>query len=268
MSEQTDPAAKVYSRLNRARKLHQELDRAISNYEEFKVGSSKTYSNLTGRTELKLDIPPMPREWGFLASEILHHTRSSLDNSLIAAVERTNPNSIQRWKQSFPLSDSNSHFNSYALNRNLKGVSAELVELVRTLQPFSFVGSLSDSLKSLATLNNADKHSSLSVVGTVFLDQLNISEIKVGFTDQNVKGTLNGHGATQGKLAHGHTILSVDTQMPFREAHFQSVVFTEEVLRFETVLEALPSFNVDDFALAIDDVEQVCRTLCSFSLEP
>lgn len=261
MSHLESAKQEVIARLDRARNIHQVLDEAISNYANFDIDTVKSYVSLVGRTELKLVIPPMPQEWGFLASEILHHTRSALDNSLVAVAEHRSESKYGDWKPSFPLSKSNEYFNKYGIKRNLQNVDPELIEIVRCLQPFSFEGSLPDSLKSLATLNNADKHSSLSVVGAVFKDPLRISEIGVWFQGGHSGATINGHETGAGKMADGHTIISVDTNPPHKEAHFASVKFVDHQLKFDTVIGVLPSFTIDHFAPAINDAEKVCRTL-------
>lgn len=251
----------VFARLDRALKLHGALDASINEYSGFEVETIKSYDPLTGVTELKLSLPSMPTEWGFLASEVLHHARSSLDNAIVAVAESRQGSLNERWKPTFPLSSSNENFEKYGVGRNLKGVDQELIEIVRSLQPFTFRGKLDGSLRSLAQLNNADKHSALAIVGAVFTDQLRVSEISVGFLGGHNGATLHGHSTAAGTLADGHTLLSVETNAPFKEAHFETVKFLDHKAKFETVIDCMPSFSVDDFILAIEDVRTVCETL-------
>lgn len=256
---------KVFARLDRARDLYRILDKTITSHPNFDLGTQKTYSSETGRTELRLVIPPMPQEWGFLASEILHHTRASLDNSLVAVAENRSVYPAPGWKPSFPLALNDEDFNKYSIKRNLRGVDPQLIELVRRNQPFSFVGELPASLCSLADLNNADKHSALAVVGTVFAEALHVDEIEVAFTSEYKGAGLRYHSTPAGKIADGHILISVETNFPHQEAHFYSVKFKNHNLKFDTVIEALPEFSIDDFLLAIKDAESVCKVLFEFA---
>lgn len=251
----------VLARLERAQKLQRELDAAIVAYERFDVGTIKSYNPETGVTELKIQIPPMPQEWGFLASEVLHHARSSLDNALVSVAESRLTEPIDGWKPKFPLYLDNESFEKHAFTRSLKGLDEDLIEVVRSLQPFSFAGKLANSLSSLAKLNNADKHSSLSIVGAVFTEQIRISDIRFGFQGGHNGATLHGHSTDSGRLANDYAILSVKTKHPYKEAFFETVKFLDHDLRFDTVIESFPEFSVDDFVLAIDDVRTVCKTL-------
>jgi hypothetical protein len=103
---------------------------------------------------------PIPASWNFTVSEIIHHLRSALDNTVwyLACLDQqpSNPRDI-----SFPVVFQEEKWER-AVQTKLAGIPLMAISPIRSVQPFKdFTERKSSWLRLLQHLSNQDKHSEL-----------------------------------------------------------------------------------------------------------
>lgn len=122
---------------------------------------------------------PPADEWALLFGDAIHNVRAALDGIVwefahLDGQAPSNPNAL-----SFPIVDDEKKWQG-AVDRNLQGVPADLVERVRAAQPF-VVPDLDNSiswLKALSRLDNDDKHRGV-IVAVPIIEYVSIEGLGV-----------------------------------------------------------------------------------------
>ena len=130
-------ARKIRQRTNQAKIRLDEMNRLCQSYEE-KLESLVTYSSEKGKTYYKIpNMPDPPEEISLLASEVLHHLRSALDNLIVGLAVRSINRDLTNAEEkpiSFPVFGIKSDFDSFR-EKNLVQLNLEYIDLLSRLQP-------------------------------------------------------------------------------------------------------------------------------------
>lgn len=182
----------VNAKLNRGREHLVSLIDLVQGW-----GASEPYTILKecndDRTEFHIGIEfrdfPDVLHWGLLAGEVLFNFRCALDH-IVYALAVAGSGSAPPPKEgqlAFPITTTPEEFDK-AIERRLRSVPAEAVEIIRVAQPFRDADPTRHALFRLHRLNNVDKHRLIHVA--VFA--LRSVETKIsGFERGPVEVTVN-----------------------------------------------------------------------------
>lgn len=107
-------------------------------------------------------------QWGLLAGDAVHNTRSALDHLACRLVEHNGHNTTIR--TAFPIwkDEPSDQTEKKRFKGNLAGMSAVHKDAIRKLQPYANKGSdLAKNLNTLRALDDLDKHQILVPLGSI-----------------------------------------------------------------------------------------------------
>ena len=172
------------------------------------------------RITVSVSIQKVPDPmWGVRIGEFIHDLRSALDHTIYEIVLFQTKRASTSTKLQFPIFETYEGFNRRGIPKQLPGVKADAVQLIRAEQPFpNSEGGTGEGTASpiwhLHELSNADKHRTLSTTGTL-LHQFDFEFAPLTRTLENVQRTTRGLGPLQ-QYAILATIDSPDlTECPF-----------------------------------------------------
>ncbi len=157
---------------------------------------------------LEMGISPLPFVMALLASEIIHHIRSALDQSLTVVLlahgwqERTN-GSKKRDLRYFPSGEDEQKFQN-SCTKNLKDLPKRFAEVIRSTNNY---GGGNDDLHAVCVASNWDKHWDL-----VTIKPTEVSDAIVGITVSgpgtvlNIGSDENGATTVSGFVPNGGSI--------------------------------------------------------------
>lgn len=116
---------------------------------------------LSWRLRLRVDSPPPVEEWGVYLGDCIHNLRSALDAAAWDFATSDGQKPANANLIGFPIATRKRDWDR-AVPRNLDGVSAEVVDRIRLVQPFQRPEAErpGDLLALLQRLDNDDKHRS------------------------------------------------------------------------------------------------------------
>ncbi|WP_345473768.1 hypothetical protein QMQ05_05830 [Glutamicibacter ectropisis] len=252
------------ARITRARKQYESLVISAENISYADLSFDTYHDPAKGRTELHLKLPTVPDEVGILASECLHHLRSTLNMVLSSAIRSSTDDPTKISKPQYPIFDTAEKFDKEARKRDLKGANDALVNWVRENQPFSFEGKLADSLSLLNKLSNSDKHTDLTAIATAMMNPAYIETSSIS-PSEDVRSWRVAIPMAVPAFGYVPTMLmAIETQPPTARIHFGSPSLLMQYVDISVVFAEAPQFYVGDIDLMIDDVEIICNSLMDF----
>lgn len=158
----------IQLRTNRAKERLDAMNILVKPYQK-ELQARVVSSSKNGRTYYKIpDMPDPPEEINLLASEVLHHLRSALDNLIVGLASfssiRTLSNDEEK-QLSFPIYEKKELFDDFQ-KKNLKFLNSRYMDLLFRLQPIDmerdhdedYYDWVRTALQDCALYSNHDKH--------------------------------------------------------------------------------------------------------------
>jgi hypothetical protein len=158
----------IQLRTDQAKERLDEMDILVKSYQK-ELEALIVPSSKNGRTYYKIpEMPDPPEEINLLASEVLHHLRSTLDNLIVGLAsfcsKRTLSNDEEK-QLSFPIYEKREPFDDFQ-KKNLKFLNSKYMDLLFRLQPIDmehdrdedYNGWVRTALGDCALYSNHDKH--------------------------------------------------------------------------------------------------------------
>ncbi len=207
---------------------------------------------------LRVHLPKPPDQLSLMVADFLYNIRSALDH-LVWQLVLANPPNIPNGKTAFPICSSPKNFEDAKKRKRLDGVSDPAKALIETFQPYP---GRQQTLRTLSTLHETDKHQTFNLVTAVASDTF--IDWTSGDTS-NLQMFLGGEELRDGSIFGGigmplnnpellSLIGSKETLASFRERYLKMrvqghaaifVAFDDteaeelEPLRVETILQAI-----------------------------
>jgi hypothetical protein len=232
----------------------------------FSIGECKIIPEENKKTHigfLRVHLPKPPEQLPLLIADFLYNIRSAFDH-LVFHLVRPNTGGVKD-RSAFPICDSPANFESQKKRHRLVGIPERAVTLMESLQPYP---GRNQTLRTLATLHERDKHKTLNLVTAVASDTR--IEWKSGnrtFVDMFLGGEELRHGAILGGigmplnnpdllefLRNGETLahfrerflnMKVEGEASMFVAFGDTTAEELEPLRVETVLQEIIEFIRD-----------------------
>lgn len=158
-----------------------EMDRRVV-YAKYRLVPESTGD--PDEVDFRLHLPRLPEQYPMLVADCVHNLRCVLDHLVSQLAEQHAPDRPQPEKRrnQFPLCWSVEEFREQVSRGRLNGLPDSAVELVATMQPFTYGF---QSFGVLNELENQDKHRGLMIVGSVarsiFSDTVEAQGIQLPF---------------------------------------------------------------------------------------
>lgn len=264
-SKKASIAESAKTRIERARTLLVELVRESEAPGPEELEFETRHDRKTGTSELHAVVPQPPQNVAMLASEALHHLRSTLNMVATAAVFATavDPEKIKR--PQFPIFTAPEDYDSKAYRDYLRFGSEELVHAIRLLQPFSFRESLPGSVELLGKMNNFDKHTDLTLVATVFVKPVHPSLIGLKSSENGIMTQLEMAAPPLNGGASDTLIVGVTMEPKSVRTTFTTVHLLRPYVDVMYFLEEAPHIPLRDLPKIADDVDRMCESLFRFT---
>jgi hypothetical protein len=220
---------------------------------------------------LRVHLPKPPDELSLMVADFLFNIRSALDHLVWQLVLANTPNT-PNGKTAFPICSSLKNFEDAKKRKRLDGVSENARALIESFQPYD---GRNQTLRTLSTLHETDKHQTFNLVTAVasdtFIDWISgdISELQMFLGGEELRdgSIFGGIGMPLDNPELLSLIGSRETLAGFRERYLkikvlgQAAIFvafddTEaeelEPLRVEALLKEILEFVWDQIIPAFE----------------
>jgi hypothetical protein len=180
--------------------------RFFENHAEIKI--DRNTKTGIGLAKIVSSLPPPPFKMPILASEIIHHIRSALDNSLTAAARKSGltEEEIGNFRH-FPVGKNQADFDKKCA-AHLKNIDPKFVNVIKSSRNFN---GGDDDLYAIFTASNWDKHWELITTTPIGaptgLDGYTVSGgaiLNIGTTGNLQNGIMSGYVPAGGNISPNH----------------------------------------------------------------
>jgi hypothetical protein len=136
---------------------------------EFSIGQCEFIAEEEKATHMgfmRVHLPKPPDQLSLMVADFLFNVRSALDH-LVWQLVLANPPNAPNGKTAFPICSSPKTFEDAKKRKRLDGVSETAKALIETFQPYD---GRTQTLRTLSTLHETDKHQTFNLVTAVASD--------------------------------------------------------------------------------------------------
>lgn len=257
-------AATAAARLARSREHISDL---VEESEKLAIESlvfETRYEAASGISELHVVVPIPPPRIALMASEALHHLRSTLNMVAGAAVHSTAPDPEKIRRPQFPIRSDPVGYDTDVHTKDLRGGSKDLIQSIRALQPFSFAESLPGSIGILGTMNNSDKHTDLTPVASALMGPVRPKNIGMRVSESATMTAMEFPMKPEDSNPSETLIVSLKMDPTSARVTFTQVLPLIPYLDIKVYFEEAPTIPLRSFPMVIDDVERICDSVLEF----